>query len=81
LDLFRSKYLWDAKSEPESESEAEAVSEEAEAEAQPQLDINSVKEIGNGDWEESKFFARLREALSEEVRCPLCAVICHVVLY
>jgi hypothetical protein len=77
LDSFRSIYLWDAEAESEldseldSESEAEARAEaEAEAEAQSQLDINSVKQIGNGDWEESIFFARLSEALSEEVHCP-----------
>ena len=37
------------------------------AEARPDLTINSVKKIGEGDWEERSFWDRLREVLSDEV--------------
>ena len=53
-DTFCSIYLWDLK----------------EADAQPGLDIGSVQNIGNGNWEETKFFDRLRNTLHNKVCCP-----------
>src|SRR4051812_41687954 len=41
--------------------------------AQPKLTVESVKKIGDGNWEEAVFEVRLREALSDEVRCSGCA--------
>jgi hypothetical protein len=38
------------------------------AESRPELDIDSVKEIGKGDWEKSLFWDRLHKVLSCEVR-------------
>ena len=37
-------------------------------EAQPKLTVESVKEIGHGNWEKAVFWVRLREALYDEVR-------------
>ena len=44
-------------------------------EAQQMLAVESVKEIGNGDWEEKLFWDRLREVLSDEVRYSGCSFI------
>ena len=44
-------------------------------EAQPQLTVDSVKKIGEGNWEEQLFWDRLRKVLSSEVRCSGCAFI------
>jgi hypothetical protein len=52
-----------------------------QAQALPELNIDSVKNIGKGDWVESQLSGRLRQALSKKVRCPLCAFICNSVLY
>jgi hypothetical protein len=43
--------------------------------AQPKLAVKSVKEIGEGKWEEQLFWDRLRQSLSDEVRYPGCAFI------
>jgi hypothetical protein len=43
--------------------------------AQPTLDIEFVKEIGIGDWEEKPFWARLRKVISDEVRYSGCSFI------
>jgi hypothetical protein len=48
-------------------------------EAQPKLTVESVKEIGNGNWLEHLFWDRLRQTLSAEVRCSGCAFICLLV--
>jgi hypothetical protein len=34
----------------------------------PKLTVHSVKEIGEGDWEERQFWNRLRKVLSNKVR-------------
>ena len=47
--------------------------------AQPMLTVESVKEIGDGNWEEKLFWGRLSEVLSDEVRCSGCASICLLV--
>jgi len=39
------------------------------AKAQLKLAVNSVKEIGEGHWEEKQFWDRLRQSLSDEVCC------------
>jgi hypothetical protein len=41
-----------------------------EANAQPGLDIGSVRNIGVDDWEETKFYDRLRNTLHNKVCCP-----------
>jgi len=48
--------------------------------AQPKLNVESVKKIGRGDWEEKLFAGRLCQALSDKVRCSGCAFICLSVL-
>ena len=57
LDTFRSVYLCDFS--------AEALP----GLAPPGLAVNSVKEIGEGHWEEKQFWDRLRQSLSDEVCC------------
>jgi hypothetical protein len=42
-------------------------------EAQPKLAVESVKKIGDGNWEEILFWNRLSQALSDEVRCSGCS--------
>jgi hypothetical protein len=42
-------------------------------EAQPKLTVESVKKIGDGNWEETAFGVRLSKALSDEVCCSGCA--------
>ena len=49
-------------------------------EAQSKLAVESVKEIGDGDWEEKLVWKRLRKVLSAKVRCSGCAFICLSVL-
>ena len=44
-------------------------------EAEPKLAVDSVQEIGNGDWAKGKFWKRLRKVLSGKVRCSGCALI------
>jgi hypothetical protein len=39
--------------------------------AQTKLAAGSVKEIGEGEWEEQLFWGRLRQSLSDEVLCDL----------
>jgi hypothetical protein len=41
--------------------------------AQPKLAVESVTKIGEGNWEEQLFWDRLRQSLSDEVRCSGCA--------
>ena len=43
--------------------------------AQPKLAVKSVKKIGEGNWEEKRFWDRLRQSLSDEVRCSGCTFI------
>ena len=45
-------------------------------EAQSKLAVESVKNIGDGDWEEKLVWKRLRKVLSAKVRCSGCAFIC-----
>jgi hypothetical protein len=47
--------------------------------AQPKLAVESMKEIGDGNWEEKLFWDRLRKVLSAEVRCSGCDFICLLV--
>ena len=42
---------------------------------EPKLTIDSVKEIGEGNWLERLFWTRLRKVLSDEVCCSRCASI------
>jgi hypothetical protein len=49
--------------------------------AQSKLTANSVKKIGEGNWEEQLFWNRLRKALPDEVRCSESAFIPLSVLY
>ena len=44
--------------------------------AQSKLAVESVKKIGDGDWEEKPVWKRLRKVLSAKVRCSGCAFIC-----
>jgi hypothetical protein len=39
---------------------------------QPKLTIKPVRGIGKGDWNESVFWDRLRQSLSDEIRCSGC---------
>jgi hypothetical protein len=39
----------------------------------PKLAVESVKKIGDGNWEETVFWDRLHETLSDEVRYSGCA--------
>ena|SRR2546423_8796252 len=48
--------------------------------AQPKLIVESVKKIGRGNWEEKPFAGRLRQALSDKVRCSGRTFICLSVL-
>jgi hypothetical protein len=41
--------------------------------AQPKLAVESVKKIGEGNWEEQLFWGRLHQSLSHGVRCLGCA--------
>jgi hypothetical protein len=43
--------------------------------AQSKLTVDSVKKIGEGDWDEALFWNRLRQSLSNEVRSSRCASI------
>jgi len=63
LDTFRSVYLCDFS--------AEALP----GLAPPGLAVNSVKKIGEGNWKEQLFWGRLRQSLSDEVRCSGCTFI------
>ena len=36
--------------------------------AQPKLTVESVKKIGEGDWDEQLFWNRMRQVLSDKVR-------------
>jgi hypothetical protein len=45
------------------------------------LAVNSVKNIGEGNWEEQLFWDRLRQSLSDEVRCSGCAFIRPLLTY
>jgi hypothetical protein len=45
------------------------------AENRPKPDVDSVKEIGKGDWEEQPFWDRLRGVFSWKIRCLRCAFI------
>jgi hypothetical protein len=47
--------------------------------AQPKF-VESVKNIGRGNWEEKPFAGRLRQALSDQVRCSRRTFICLSVL-
>jgi hypothetical protein len=49
--------------------------------AQPKLTIKSVKKIGKDNWEESLFWDRLRQSLSDEVRYLGHAFIRLLILY
>jgi hypothetical protein len=49
-------------------------------EAQSKLAVESVKEIGDGDWKKKLLWKRLRKVLSAKVRCSGCAFICPSVL-
>ena len=49
-------------------------------EAQSKLAVESVKKIGDGDWEEKLVWKRLRKVLSAKVRCSGCAFICLSIL-
>jgi hypothetical protein len=48
--------------------------------AQPKLIVESVKKVGRGNWEEKPFAGRLRQALSDKVRCLGRTFICLSVL-
>jgi hypothetical protein len=48
--------------------------------AQPKLVVESVKKIGQGNWEEKQFAGRLRQALSDKVRCSRRTFMCLFVL-
>jgi hypothetical protein len=39
----------------------------------PKLTVESMKKIGEGNWEEKSFWDRWRNVLSDEVRCSACA--------
>jgi hypothetical protein len=43
--------------------------------AQPKLTVESVKKLGQGNWEEKAFEARLSQTFSDKVRCSGCAFI------
>jgi len=47
---------------------------------EPILTVESVMEIGKGDWVEKSFWRRLCQILSDEVRCSGCAFIYLLVL-
>jgi hypothetical protein len=49
-------------------------------EAQSKLAVESVKEIGDGEWKEKLVWKRLRKVLSAKVRCSGCAFISLSVL-
>ena len=51
------------------------------AEDGPKLAVESVKEIGIGNWKEGVFWDRLCKVLSDKVRCPGCALIHLSILY
>jgi hypothetical protein len=48
--------------------------------AQSKLVVESVKKIGQGNWEEKQFAGRLRQTLSDKVRCSRRTLICLFVL-
>lgn len=51
------------------------------AENRLMLDVDSVKEIGKGDWDEQLFWNRLCKVLSWKVRCLGCTFIYPSVIY